>query len=108
MSRHRDSVRVAALAIAGGFLWAPAASAQDEAPEAAPGYTTIVRAGGGPPQPVSSTLGADEAARLPGTGDDPSVAAQDLPGVARQAPGATGLVLWGATPDESRVFFDDI
>ncbi|HVZ87414.1 MAG TPA: TonB-dependent receptor [Polyangia bacterium] len=106
MSRRRDWVPVTALAAA--VLWAPAASAQDEPPGAAPGYTTVVRAGGGPPQPVSSALGSDEAARLPGTGDDPSVAAQDLPGVARPAPGATGLVLWGAAPDESRVFFDDI
>lgn len=85
---------------------AAAARAEDVAPPAE--YTTVVRAPGGPPQPVASAVEADEARRLPGTGGDPSVAAHDLPGVARPAPGATGLVVWGAAPAETRVLFDGI
>src|SRR5579871_424724 len=108
MSRRREPVRGSALVVAAIILSSAAVRAQEEPTAAAPAHATVVRASGGPPQPVSSALGADEAERLPGTGDDPSVAAQDLPGVARPAPGATGLVLWGATPSESRVFFDDI
>ena len=48
------------------------------------------------------------ARHLPGTGGDAALAAQDLPGVARAAPGATGLVVWGAAPAESRVLFDGV
>src|SRR6516164_6026154 len=107
-SRRPDSALVAAIAIAAIVLRAATARAQDDPAGAPPAYTTVVRASGGPPQAVSSALDADEAGRLPGTGGDPSVAAQNLPGVARPPPGATGLVLWGATPSESRVFFDEI
>ncbi len=67
-----------------------------------------MRAPGGPPQPVSAALDAEAARHLPGTGGDPALAAQDLPGVARAAPGATGLVVWGAAPAESRVLFDGV
>jgi hypothetical protein len=100
----RRSEGFAALALVG--LSATGARAADEP---APGaYTTVVHAPGGPPQPLSASVSTDEARRLPGTGADPALAAQDLPGVARPAPGATGLVVWGATPAESRVLYDGI
>jgi hypothetical protein len=57
---------------------------------------------------VSAAVDAEAARRLPGTGGDAAMAAQDLPGVARAAPGATGLVIWGAAPAESRVLFDGV
>jgi outer membrane receptor protein involved in Fe transport len=50
----------------------------------------------------------EQSRRIPGTGGDPALAAQDLPGVARPAPGAAGLVIWGAAPAESRVLFDGV
>ena len=71
-------------------------------------YTTVVRAPGGPPQPVGTGIEREAARHLPGTGGDPALAAQDLPGVARAAPGATGLVIWGAAPAESRILFDGV
>src|SRR5579871_6040734 len=108
MCRHRDLTAIAAMAIAMVALPAARADAEDVPPAPEGEHTTVVRAAGGPPQPVGEALDAEQASRLPGTGDDPAVAVQDLPGVARPAPGATGLVLWGATPTESRVFFDDI
>ncbi len=90
---------------------APAASvpaAPTPPPAPAPSYTTVVRVPGGPPQPVGTAVDAETARHLPGTGGDPALAAQDLPGVARSAPGATGLVVWGAAPAESRVLFDGV
>ena len=86
----------------------PAVRAEEAAPAPAASYATSVSAPGGAPQPVSTSVDAEEARHLPGTGGDPSVAAQDLPGVARPAPGATGLVVWGTTPNETRVLFDGI
>jgi hypothetical protein len=57
---------------------------------------------------VSASIDGEHARHLPGTGGDPVAAAQDLPGVARPAPGATGLVVWGAAPAETRVLFDGV
>jgi hypothetical protein len=102
MFRRCDvSGRAAALGVATlAWLAAPAARAQQ--------YETVVRSAGGPPQPMSAAVDAGEARVLAGTGGDPALAAQDLPGVARPAPGTTGLVLWGAVPAESRVLFEGI
>ncbi|HEY7371405.1 MAG TPA: TonB-dependent receptor plug domain-containing protein [Polyangia bacterium] len=101
----RDLRGAAALGAAALASIAATAHAESGAP---PVYETVVRAPGQPPQPVSTAVDADQARRLPGTGGDPAVAAQDLPGTARPAPGATGLVIWGATPAESRIIFDGI
>jgi hypothetical protein len=113
MSPRRDRGRrgaraaaAAAVALAAALAPARPAGADGEAP--APAYTTVVHAGGGPAQPVGTAVGADESRGLAGTGGDPALAAQDLPGVARPAPGATGVVVWGAAPAESRVLFDDV
>jgi len=84
------------------------ARATDPAATPTPTYTTVVRAPGGTPQPVGTAVDAEAARHLPGTGGDPALAAQNLPGVARAAPGATGLVVWGAAPAESRVLFDGV
>jgi len=84
------------------------ARADAPAKPAAPRYETVVRAPGPAPQPVSTAVDGGEARRLPGTGGDPVAAAQDLPGIARPAPGATGLVVWGSTPAETRVLYEGI
>jgi hypothetical protein len=57
---------------------------------------------------VSTAVDAEQARQLPGTGGDPAAVAQDLPGIARPAPGATGLVVWGSTPAETRVSYEGI
>ena len=109
MCRHRERARKVALAIVAlVMVAAPAAWAEATSPDPPPEHLTVVRAPGGTPQPVSVSIDADQARQLPGTGGDPSVAAQDLPGVARSAPGATGLVIWGATPAETRVLYDGV
>jgi hypothetical protein len=103
MCRRRDRLRAALATAAALTLAAPAARADD-----APIAETVVRAPGGPPQPVSTAVAAQQARQLAGTGGDPSLAAQDLPGVGRPAPGAAGLVVWGALPAETRVLYDGI
>ena len=109
MCRHRERARKVALAIVAlAMVAAPAARTEETSPDPPPEHLTVVRAPGGTPQPVSVSIDADQARQLTGTGGDPSVAAQDLPGVARSAPGATGLVIWGATPAETRVLYDGI
>ncbi len=103
MCRRSDRRRRAALAaIAVGALLARRAGAEPAA------YTTVVRVPGGTPQAVETAVDAETARHLPGTGGDAALAAQDLPGVARPAPGATGVVVWGAAPAESRVLFDGV
>jgi hypothetical protein len=70
-------------------------------------YETVIVA------PVSAEAGqaqvaAEDLRQAPGAQGDSGKAVQNLPGVAR-APLAGGeLVLWGATPEESRVLFDGI
>ncbi|MDC0717540.1 TonB-dependent receptor [Nannocystis bainbridge] len=59
------------------------------------------------PSPFSARLSPDEIQGLPGSQGDPLRALQNLPGVAR-APGGLGLlVLRGATPNQSQVFFGE-
>ncbi|WP_434422668.1 TonB-dependent receptor [Nannocystis pusilla] len=59
------------------------------------------------PSPFSARLAPDEIQGLPGSQGDPLRALQNLPGVAR-APGGLGLlVLRGANPNQSQVFFGE-
>src|SRR5215468_7657693 len=107
MSRRRDLCAGAA-AIVAALAWDAGARGDPAQESTTPAYETVVRVPGAPPQPVSAGIDAAEARRVPGAGGDPSVAAQDLPGIARPAPGATGLVVWGSTPAETRVFYEGI
>lgn len=76
------------------------------AEDAPPANVTRVRtpAAGAPGSESLASTSRD----LPGAAGDVAAAAQNLPGVARPAPGATGLVMWGTAPAESRVTFDGI
>ena len=76
-------------------------------PASEPVYQTVVTAR--PPSPDGGfRLAGREAASLPGAAGDPGRALENAPGVGRLAPGADGLVLWGATPQESRVLLDGV
>ena len=93
--------RAADLIAGTGAAVAPAGAAP-------PAYTTVVRAPGGPPQAAGAAVEAEQGRHLAGAGGDPALAAQDLPAVARPAPGATGLVIGGTTPAESSVLYEGI
>jgi hypothetical protein len=59
-------------------------------------------------EPASTGLRASEAKDLAGTHGDALVAAQMLPGVAREPAGSGQLVVWGAAPNETRLLIDGI
>ncbi|MFY0536017.1 hypothetical protein [Nannocystis pusilla] len=77
-------------------------------PQGAGGYRTIVEQERvSKPSPVSTKLQPEEIANLPGSQGDPLRALQNLPGVAR-VPGGLGLlILRGAAPNQSQVFFGE-
>ena len=59
-------------------------------------------------QVVSTEVSADEARRVPGTQGDVLKVVENLPGVARPAVGSGQLVVWGAAPEDTRVYLDGV
>jgi hypothetical protein len=78
------------------------------APSEDDGFRTVVRQRTEPPIAVgTTTLSPAELARLPGSQGDPLRALQSLPGVARAPAGLGLLVLRGAAPNQSKVFYGE-
>jgi TonB family protein len=59
-------------------------------------------------QVVSTEVVADQARRVPGTGGDVLKVVENLPGVARATVGSGALVVWGAAPEDTRVYIDGV
>ncbi len=57
---------------------------------------------------VSTEIKAEEGRRVPGTQGDTLKVVQNLPGVARASFGSGALVVWGAAPQDTRVYIDGI
>lgn len=57
---------------------------------------------------VSTAISADEGRRLPGTQGDVLKVVESMPGVARASAGSGQLVVWGASPEETRVYVDGV
>ncbi len=57
---------------------------------------------------VESRLTAEEARSVPGTGGDVVRVVESLPGVGRSAVGSGQLVVWGASPEDTRVYMDGV
>ncbi|NUP07299.1 MAG: TonB-dependent receptor [Polyangiaceae bacterium] len=58
---------------------------------------------------VSSVeIGRDEGRRVPGTQGDVLKVIQNLPGVSRAAPGSGAVVVWGAAPEDTRVYVEGV
>ncbi len=57
---------------------------------------------------ASVAVAAGVARRVPGTGGDVLKVVESMPGVARAAAGAGQLVVWGASPDDTRVYVDGV
>jgi len=55
---------------------------------------------------VSTEIKAEEGRRVPGTQGDTLKVVQNLPGVARASFGSGQLVVWGAAPQDTRVYID--
>jgi TonB family protein len=59
-------------------------------------------------QVVATEVAAEEGRKVPGTQGDVLKVVEDLPGVARSAVGSGALVVWGAAPNDTRVYIDDV
>jgi len=57
---------------------------------------------------VSTTLSAREAASAPGASGDVLRVVESMPGVARSGIGSAQLVVWGAAPEDTRVYVDGV
>jgi hypothetical protein len=86
-------------------LWASGALAQTE--PSGPGLEANVE-GERHKEPAATGVRGAEAKDLAGTHGDALVAAQMLPGVAREPVGSGQLVVWGAAPNETRLLIDGI
>jgi hypothetical protein len=54
------------------------------------------------------TVSSSEARETPGTAGDPAKIIESLPGIARSGFGSDELVLWGASPGDSRILVDGV
>lgn len=68
----------------------------------------VVRAPPSEHPPVATAVSAAEARRLPGTQGDVLKVVENLPGVARSQVGSGQLVVWGAAPEDTRVYVDGV
>lgn len=57
---------------------------------------------------VATAVTAEEGRRLPGTQGDVLKVVESMPGVARSQVGSGQLVVWGAAPDDTRVYIDGV
>lgn len=57
---------------------------------------------------VAMEVSAAEGRRLPGTAGDVLKVIESMPGVARAQVGSGALVVWGAAPDDTRVYVDGV
>lgn len=57
---------------------------------------------------VATQVTAEEGRRLPGTQGDVLKVVESMPGVARSQVGSGQLVVWGAAPDDTRVYVDGV
>jgi outer membrane receptor protein involved in Fe transport len=53
-------------------------------------------------------VSADAARKVPGTSGDVVKVVDSMPGVGRAAPGSGALVVWGAAPEDTRVYVDGV
>jgi len=59
-------------------------------------------------QVVSVKVEADQARRVAGTQGDVLKIVENMPGVARASAGSGQIVVWGASPEDTRVYVDDV
>ncbi len=68
----------------------------------------MVRAARIKKETVETQIVTEEARRVPGTQGDTLKVVQNLPGVGRSSFGSGQLVVWGAGPDDTKVFIDGV
>jgi hypothetical protein len=86
-------------------LFSTSARADDEA---APAEDVVVRAVPRVRQATDVVVPAAQASKFVGTQGDPVKVVEDLPGMARPSFGTGQLIIWGASPSESRTYVDGV
>ncbi|HEX7597962.1 MAG TPA: TonB family protein [Polyangia bacterium] len=81
---------------------------QVEEKEADVDEESVVRAPRIKKEVVETRVRTEEARRVPGTQGDTLKVVQNLPGVARSAFGSGALIVWGSSPQETRVNVDGV
>lgn len=89
------------ITLALALLFAPAPA------EAEPETRTIV-VPTRPRDPSATRVRAEEARKIPGTSGDVVRVVENLPGVARPTAGSGQLVVWGAPPQDTRIYVDGV
>lgn len=59
-------------------------------------------------QVVATEISTTEGRKIPGTQGDVLKVVENMPGVARAAAGSAALVVWGAAPEDTRVYVDGL
>lgn len=77
---------------------------EEGVPEEKDDFEIVVQAPRLVKQVVSTEVSAEEARRVPGTQGDVLKVVENLPGVARSAAGSSGVVVWGAAPQDTRTY----
>ncbi|MBU6162526.1 MAG: TonB family protein, partial [Myxococcales bacterium] len=57
---------------------------------------------------IATTIDAGQARSVPGTSGDVVRVVENMPGVARAGAGQGNLVVWGASPEDTRVYLDGV
>lgn len=57
---------------------------------------------------VATAVPADQARKVAGTGGDVLKVVENMPGVARASAGSGAIVVWGAAPEDTRVYLDGV
>lgn len=71
-------------------------------------FEAVVRAAPPRREVVETVLTAQELKRIPGGQNDPVRGMQNLPGIARAPFGAGTIVVWGSSPQDTRVYADGV
>ncbi|HVJ19625.1 MAG TPA: TonB family protein [Polyangiaceae bacterium] len=81
---------------------------QEEGDEEADDLEIVVVAPALVKQTVSTKVDASQAKKVAGTQGDVLKIVENMPGVARAAAGSGQVVVWGAAPQDTRVYVDDV
>jgi hypothetical protein len=87
---------------------APGAKPKKSASDEFDGGETVVRVRRKPRAVTSTRTSVAEAKRLPGTQGDAIRVIESLPGVGRASFASGDLLLWGASPDASKIYVDGV
>lgn len=79
-------------------------------PEPAPSDddTRVIVVPGQPREPTATRVQAEDARVIAGSQGDVVRVVENLPGVARQTAGSGQLVVWGASPQDTRIYVDGV